>query len=146
MCWMTNNDVFLQEIVTKVDMPVFKICETTHIENTVISVYQDFCYKLNNVYTLEAPLKIYVPVVSWRCMYSEVFEGFHSYILDCEICHLAGEYPHNVIGLDGVNIGAYPEKCVKVLGYIPKGATYLINARGECVSTSICLTKIEFLH
>lgn len=144
MCWKTKQDIFLQSIETKGDIPVFKICRPTRDENCTISFHQDFPYNLNKVYTLKAPdMTLVSPTVNWTTTIASIYEGFHSYITDCKLYdNLVGHV--YVMGINAERIGCYAKsQVVKVFGYIPKGSTYYINEKGECVSNSICLTEIK---
>lgn len=146
MCWKTNKNIFLQPIKTKGDIPVFKICMPTRDENCIISFHQVFPYKLNEVYTLEnQDMTLILPTVDWTTTIASIYEGFHSYITDCKIYdNLVGHI--YIMGINAERIGCYGKsQVVKVFGYIPKGSTYYINEKGECVSNSICLTKIKKL-
>lgn len=144
MCWKTNKDIFLQSIKTKGDIPIFKICRYIRNKDYILSFHQDFLYNLNKVYTLEdSDMSLVLPTVNWTTTIASIYEGFHSYITDCKLYdNLVGHV--YVMGINAERIGCYPEsQVVKVFGYIPKGSTYYINEKGECVSNSICLTKIE---
>lgn len=143
MCWKTRQDIFLQSIETKGDIPIFKICAPLS-ENYILSVHRSFLYNLNRVYTLkDQDMILILPTVNWTTTIASIYEGFHSYITDCKLYdNLVGHV--YVKGINAETIGVYGKsQVVKVFGYIPKGSTYYINENGECVSNSICLTKIE---
>lgn len=146
MCWKTNENIFLQPIKTKGDIPVFKICRHISNRNYIISAHQNFSYNLNKVYTLEGPdMTLVLPTVNWTTTIASIYEGFHSYITDCKLYdNLVGHI--YVMGINAERIGCYDKShIVKVFGYIPKGSIYYINEKGECVSNSICLTEIKKL-
>ena len=144
MCWKTRQDIFLQSIKTKGDIPIFKICLPTSDKNCIISFHQTFLYNLNKVYKLkDRDMTLVSPTVDWTTTIASIYEGFHSYITDCKLYdNLIGHI--YVKGINAETIGCYGKsQVVKVFGYIPKDSTYYINENGECVSNSICLTEIK---
>lgn len=146
MCWKTNQNIFLQSIKTKGNIPIFKVCRYIHDEKYVLSFHQDFLYNLNKVYTLEdSNVTLVIPTVDWTTTVASIHKGFHSYITDCKLYdNLVGHI--YVMGINAEHIGCYDKShAVKVFGYIPKGSTYYINEKGECVSNSIYLTEIKKL-
>lgn len=146
MCWKTNQNIFLRPIKTKGDIPIFKICRYIHDEDCILSFHQDFLYKLNKVYTLEdSDITLVIPTVDWTTTRASIYKGFHSYTNDCRLYdNLFGLM--YVLGINAERIGCYgKEQLAKVFGYIPKGSTYYVNENGECVSSAICLTKMERL-
>ena len=132
MCWITNKKAVCQ-LATK-NIEIFKIM-IFNSSNTVVSYYQEFKYKLNKAYDTKELEVIY----SHDYDYGEIYEGFHSYASDCTV------RKGNVISVwNDVNfLDSYNIYSVIVKGYIPVGAHYYLNERGEYVSDEIYLTEIK---
>lgn len=135
MCWKTINEAFKLPIKAEENVPIFKICIS--FPDAVVSAYQHFEYSLNKEYTMDRDIDVIGD--NLFCIH----QGFHSYSEKCKI-YLCGQNGFDIIGVDGEYLDGFGFNFVKVLGYIPKGAYYYINENGECVSSSICLTSIEY--
>lgn len=137
MCWMTY-DKPLKKSIAKENVPIFKVCtKSIRFSNTVESYFRDYHYQLGIVYESSniTPNEV-------NCHF-EINEGFHSYLTGCTYRH---DVFDNIWVLSASltrYIGSYESRAIKVSGYIPKGSEYYVNEDGECVSNSICLTKIE---
>lgn len=136
MCWATNKKAVCE--IAKEDIRIFKVCSPSAINPEVlISSYWGFTYELNKVYSAKKELEV-LSCLNDIC-YSEVHEGFHSYASDCTILK------NGIISIWNSNkfLDSYNSDDVIVYGYIPKGANYYLNERGEYVSDKICLTEIK---
>ena len=139
MCWITFKTT--NKLIAEEDIPIFKVCvESSRISDgtVVYSYFKYYCYNINEVYKLDSQILVYN-----RSDYTEIYRGYHSY-LETE-CKFEEYQPFSrwiVMDKDSRNICAYEPCAIKVSGYIPKGSEYYVNEYGECVSNSICLTKI----
>lgn len=137
MCWITY-DKPLKKSIAKENIPIFKVCTKSHrFLNTVESYFKDYYYQLGIVYELSCitPYEIND--------HFEINEGFHSYLTNCRFVHDVFDNIW-ILGTSSVRyICSYESRAIKVSGYILKGSEYYVNEDGECVSNSICLTKIE---
>ena len=135
MCWVTNIKAVCK--IAKEDIKIFKVCSPSDVNPEIlISSYWGFKYELNKVYSTEEKLEVMV-CFSDVC-YSEIHKGFHSFASDCTIIK------NSVIAIWNSNrfLDSYNWDDVIVYGYIPEGAHYYLNERGEYVSDKICLTEI----
>lgn len=139
MCWR-NYTSPLKKLIAEENIPIFKVCIKDPLDflNTVESYFMSHCYQLETVYKLDC--------ITPRDAngYFEINAGFHSYLAGC----LFRRDVLNVVWILSPQprrwVCSYERNnTVKVGGYIPKGSEYYVNGDGECVSDSICLTKIE---
>jgi hypothetical protein len=134
MCWRSYNKP-LKKLIAEENVPIFKVCikDPLDFSNTVESYVMRHCYQLETVYKLNC--------ITPRDAndHFEIDEGFHSYLAGCTFKH------NMVFSIPPMRwICSYKYyAAIKVSGYIPKGSEYYVNKDGECVSNSICLTKIE---
>ena len=139
MCWTTFKTP--KRLIAEEDIPIFKVCvEASRVTNSTVvcSYFKRYDYDLNKVYKLDGQLSLYI-----RSKAIDIHWGYHSYLeIECKF----EKYPvfdqWAVMYKDSRYICAYEHFAVKVSGYIPKGSEYYVNEHGECVSNSICLTKI----
>lgn len=130
MCWISKECI---KQIAEEDIPVFKI-----VCNDKCSLYRIFPYEENTEYSLEKDIDVHENVI----MNFFINEGFHSYCKKCEI-RITDTYSEgffqviNLIGTillcDGYHLIL---ECL-----IPKGATYYINEKGECVSDKLKTLK-----
>lgn len=139
MCWVTFKTA--NKLIAKEDIPVFKVCvESSRISDgtVVYSYFKYYPYDINKVYNLIGQILLYPGPGNINIYY-----GYHSYLeTECKF----EKYPlfnrWVVRDKDSRYICCYEHFALKVSGYIPKGSEYYVNEQGECVSNSICLTKI----
>ena len=112
MCWSTTEPP--KKLIAEEDIPIFKVCvESSRISDGTV-VYSYFKYFPYNINEVYKLNGQILPCNKGNC--TEIDRGYHSYLeTECKF---------------------------KVSGYIPKGSEYYVNEYGECVSNSICLTKI----
>lgn len=136
MCWLSNLPSCWDTKVAEKDIPIFKILACHH------SMLKGWFF--NKIYELNEDCPEVGLDILRTYSYTAVYKGYHSYSLSCStICrdgviHVASS---REIALETyrTNSSRYP---IKVLGYIPKGAKYLLNTYGEYVSSKIVLTKV----
>lgn len=124
-------------MTAETNIPIFKIVLFGSFSKKIISPYFDFRYELNTKYT---NLQLLVE----RCFDSyfypiwKVSAGFHSYSAECKVSE------DMIVSLLDGNIHRYDYHVFscRANGYIPAGAQYLLNEKGEYVSTEIVLTEI----
>lgn len=135
MCWTTNKKAVCETAKEKIE--IIKVCYNMD-NKTLISCYWEFEYELNKIYSAEEELKC---LSSGNKLYNEVHAGFHSYTPNCTIVK------DSIVAIwnDNIFLDSYDTDVVVVKGYIPTGAHYYLNERGEYVSNKICLTSIEEL-
>lgn len=142
MCWSTTEPP--KRLIAEEDIPIFKVCvESSRISDgtVVYSYFKYFPYNINEVYKLNGQI---LPCNKGNC--TEIDRGYHSY-LETE-CKFEEYQPFSrwvVRDKDLRYVCAYEHCAIKVSGYIPKDSEYYVNEQGECVSNSICLTRIETL-
>lgn len=139
MCWTTFKTP--KKLIAEEDIPIFKVCvESSRIkDDTVVYSYFKYCsYDINKVYTLVDQIVLDVGTCS-----TSIYRGYHSYLeTECKFKKYLVFDQWAVINKNSRYICSYVRYAVKVSGYIPKGSEYYVNEWGECVSNSICLTKI----
>lgn len=137
MCWSTTKPP--KKLIAKEDIPIFKVCTESAIIHTVNSYFKYYKYRLNVVHKLTDKLFTYIVPDSTTC----IDVGYHSYLTSK--CGYIRDFSKRVTIIDdkGHPICSYGTYVLKVSGYIPKDSEYYINEQGECVSNSICLTKVE---
>lgn len=152
MCWTSKTKPLVK--TAEENIPIFKICRSDYSKTVdeVYSFYREFTYKLNKEYTHKG--STLHPIKS--VLYDEyvIDIGFHSYSADITDVHIR----KNLIGdnVIWINLLTYPSyvtyrmynifiknRVIRVNGYIPRGASYVINNNGECVSDKIVLTDIQ---
>ncbi len=141
MCWTTFESP--ERLIAEEDIPIFKVCvEASEITDhaAVYSYFKQYPYKLDKVYKLDRRLSLDLRL---KARAVDIYYGYHSYLeTECSF----EKYPvfdqWAVMYKDSRYLCAYEHFAVKVSGYIPKGSEYYVNEQGECVSNSICLTKI----
>ncbi len=139
MCWTTFEPP--KRLIAEEDIPIFKVCvESAKItDGTVVySYFEYYPYDINKVYKLSDKITLYK-----RPATTNIYRGYHSYLeTECKF----EKYPifdQWVVRDKNLQyICSYKYFGIKVSGYIPKGSEYYVNEQGECVSNSICLTKI----
>lgn len=139
MCWTTF--IAPNKLIAEEDIPIFKVCikspQITDV-SVVCSYFENYCYHINKVYKLDGQILPYP-----RSGAIDIHWGYHSYLeTECKF----EKYPvfdqWAVMNKNSQYVCAYKNYAIKVSGYIPKGSEYYVNEQGECVSNSICLTKI----
>ena len=144
MCWTTFIKT-PKKLVAKEDVLVFKVCvKSSRVNNGSTVVYSYFkyhSYDINKIYILDDQI-----ILDKGTYSTNIYKGYHSYLeTECKF----EKYPvfdqWAVMNKNSRYICAYERYAIKVSGYIPKGSEYYVNEWGECVSNSICLTKIEKL-
>lgn len=139
MCWITFDKPLKKSIAEK-DIPIFKVCtKSARFLNTVRSYFKDYYYQLGIVYELSCIIPIEIND------HFEIDEGFHSYLASCIFKHDVFDNIWIISTRSMRYVCSYESRGIKVSGYIPKGSEYYVNEDGECVSNSICLTKIREL-
>jgi len=119
MCWSSNKKISPK--ISKIDIPVFKICKKSYDDKHVESKYKHFTYELGKLYTGN----VINPCISPKGA-QVINEAFHSYIMELKIISWCMMDPNNDIIVEGI---------------IPKGAVYYLNGSGEIASDQIILNK-----
>lgn len=142
MCWtkrIRRSEAKPEPLTAESNIPIFKILFYNSLNGTIISPYFDFKYTLNTKYVHPLPLEIgnYIDCHT-MCAFWRVNEGFHSYSTKCTVSK------DIVVELLNGMVHRYDYHFLsrRVNGYIPAGAQYLLNEKGEYVSTEIVLTEI----
>lgn len=130
MCWISKECI---KQIAEEDIPVFKIvnCNKT-------SVFKNFLYEENTKYDLGKEIDVHEGVI----VNFLINEGFHSYCKKCkiEITDIESKEFFRVVDLLGTVLLGH--KSLLILEcLIPKGATYYINEKGECVSDKLKTLK-----
>lgn len=141
MCWSTAQPP--KRLIAEENIPIFKVCTESAIIHTVNSFFKYYKYKLNIVHKLTDKLYTYIVTDRTSAIHTCIDAGYHSY-LTSKCSHIRDfEKRVTIIDSKGQPICSYGAYVLKVAGYIPKDSEYYINEQGECVSDSICLTKVE---
>lgn len=139
MCWTTFKTA--NKLIAEKDIPIFKVCvESSRISDgtVVYSYFKHYDYDLNKVYKLDGQLSLNI-----RPSAIDIHQGYHSYLeTECKFERHSVFNQWIVLDKDSRYVCTYEGHSVRVSGYIPKGSEYYVNEYGECVSNSICLTKI----
>lgn len=131
MCWTSESKPIKE--TAKENIPIYKICRGRGNEIRAY-FYTDCIYTLNRVYKQDKQL-IVEEVRSYFYRNYTIDKAFHSYLASCEI-------RSKEKGLVEVCHTTYRSYfLIKVIGYIPIGATYYVNGKGEVVSDKIVLTN-----
>lgn len=141
MCWSTTEPP--KRLIAEENIPIFKVCTESAIIHTVNSYFKYYKYKLNIVHKLTDKLYTYIATDRTGVIHTCIDAGYHSY-LTSKCSHIRDSLKRITIINDKEQpIYCYGVFVIKVSGYIPKGSEYYVNEHGECVSNSICLTKVE---
>lgn len=149
MCWLSETNIPLESDGT---VKFIKVCG---VENGQLRAYwhDSFKYELN-----QQPSVINVPIL-FDPQHQRYFgkQGFHCY--DANTCKIRVSRHLDICSMEVLCdnipdcIGNYLMEssvhgCVACLveGYLPKGAIYHVNKRGEIISNAIVLTKIIDLN
>lgn len=136
MCWISNLPSCWDIKVAEEDIPIFKIL--ARCNNILKGWYFDKIYKLNE----DCPEVILDILRTYTS--TSVHAGYHSYSPSCStICENTSIHVSSSRGfaLD-IYLASSNKSPIKVFGYIPKGAKYLLNTYGEYVSSRIVLNKV----
>lgn len=128
MCWISKE---CNKQIAEEDISVFKI-----VCNDKKSLFRIFPYEENTEYSLRKEIHVYESNI----MNFVINEGFHSYCKKCEITHAYGSGFFQVIDLLGTVLLYYSDHLILEC-LIPKGASYYINEKGECVSDKLKTLK-----
>lgn len=136
MCWFGERNAVLK--IAEEDINVFKIAIKS--ENTIISAYKGFQYKIEQLYETEINLeKGYT--------FASIDKGFHSYSNKCRLIKGCSHFGYSAFRimfktrlLDSFGRHAVPYCRVDCI--IPKGSQYYENEYGEIVSNKIILKKV----
>lgn len=152
MCWTSKFSPHKQ--TARENVPIFKIGRFYGI--VVKSYFQHFSYELNHKYIMETKLELKVRVITRKSTKivngliafvdtGEVIgteisidKGFHSYSIDCAYKKW---YDSIIVSLISGHEANYSEQASIIEGYIPEGAHYYENEKGEIVSDQIVLTN-----
>jgi hypothetical protein len=145
MCWNGDN----RPIVSKKDIPVFKIGLQKKSSKKIYSYFQFMEYELGMTYKSNINI---IDYDRWfRPDFISILEGLHSYSMDVDVVKYGGLYIKTVIKRNGndkllerYSINKIDEYNLVIMDCIvPKGATYYINEDGEVVSNLIKFVKIN---
>lgn len=141
MCWITFEPP--KRLTAEENIPIFKVCTESITIDTVNSYFKYYKYELNIVHRLTDKISTYNVTASTGAVHTCIDAGYHSYLTNK--CNFVKDSAGRVTVVDdkGQFLCSYGAYVLKVAGYIPKDSEYYVNEQGECVSDSICLTKVE---
>ena len=139
MCWTSTREI-KAKIAVDNNISIYKL--VILLTDNLYSAYKGFPYELNEEYSLYAPC---FNILTKMFDFYQKNVGFHSYHPEMtkttEDSLFVNIYDENNELLDRL----YRKNIVRVNGYIPKGASYFLNDRGEYVSDKIYLTDIDYV-
>lgn len=143
MCWSTFKTA--NKLIAEENIPIFKVCvKASRLSDgtAVYSYFKYYRYKFNTVYKLTDKIVTYNVIASTGAIHTCIDAGYHSYLTSK--CSFVKDFTGRASVIDNKGLRYfYGEHALKASGYIPKGSEYYVNEQGECVSNSICLTKVE---
>ena len=141
MCWIEIKDNVNVQIADK-DFKVYKIVFDAN-KQSCTSIVRGFNYTVNILYAIPT---IESKVIDPYCGKIKIEKAYHSYtgihfIWDASYCILdrATKYKDLLFGKQKVCIPIKNDAYIATF-IIPKGATYIINTKGEIVSDKIMYT------
>lgn len=160
MCWSSNE---LKPMVSDGNFKIRKICQIKG-QKFYSYYYSDFNYRLGKKYTIKkldlrdnSKKQVYCISVlehDEKLPRYVGYDGFHSYAENMCIFHKdytdsKGNYSIHVYTPEDELISTFssslvaPLHCAVFEGYIPKGAIYYVNDRGEVYSNAIVITQVS---
>lgn len=152
MCWTSKFSPHKQ--TARENVPIFKIGWFYGI--IVKSYFQHFSYELNHKHIMETKLEPKLKIItkkSFKVVNGEtkivdtgkvigteisIDKGFHSYSINCACKKWCDSI---IVSLTGCEVANYSKQASIIEGYIPEGAHYYENEKGEIVSDQIVLTN-----
>ena len=140
MCWIEIKDNVNFQIADK-DFKVYKIVLNAN-KQSCTSIVRGFNYTVNILYAIPIESEVIDPY----CGKIKIEKAYHSYtgihfIWNASYCILGGatRYKDFLFGKKKVYIPIKNDAYIATF-IIPKGATYIINTKGEIVSDKIIYT------
>ena len=142
MCWKSDRQIPMK--VANENIPIYKIlllCYDPEYgdKERLYSIYCGFHYELDKTYRIEGTFNLLK-------IKSEYIKntGFHSYNPEMTFPHRTISYAIEIRHKEKLYVldRILERWCLSVAGYIPKGAFYYLNDKGEYVSNQICLTQV----
>lgn len=141
MCWIEIKDNINVQIADK-DFEVYKIVLNAN-KQSCTSIVKDFNYTVNTLYTIPT---IESKVIDPYCGKIKIEKAYHSYtgihfICGASYCIFGGTTRCKDLLFGNKAVCIPFENYAYIATFIiPKGATYIINTKGEVVSDKIIYT------